>query len=327
MRAFSVKWGVFIPIRPQSITLLMTPSRFFILPLLLAALLAIGLNPVMAQNDPPPDCIYVEKDGGFEAADVWQFAETAVQGFFDTNVPHSGRQSAFVGIPVDADNQEVDTTVWQEMQLPLAETISLTAWMRSQAGDSNDNRYVVVWDLEADESTVLLYEPALEQDWAEITLDLSAFSGKNILLVFGVHNDGGGTNAGMWVDDVHITACGGDTVIPPTNTPSPTAVPTKAPTATAIPTRAPTATTSSEPESLLEPATPTSPPPTQTPTKTATPSAVPVASAKKMPPLPTPIPPRRPGEGLPDNSALPLLAGIFFSSLIAVVVVAINLRR
>jgi hypothetical protein len=309
----------------------MTLPRFLLSPLLLLALLMLPLSQATAQNDLPPNCIDVGKDGGFEAQDVWQFAETSAPGFFDANIFHSGNHSAFVGIPQkeEVENLEVDTTVWQEMQLPAAETITLAAWLRSQAGDENDKRYVVIWDLETDESTVLLYEAALEQDWQETTLDLTPFAGKNILLVFGVHNDGTGEKAGLWVDDVQVIACGGEVVSPPTATSSPTPIPSPTPAPTATNTPIPTATvTTAMPEPLTSPTPTPSPTLLATATPMATTTSTPtITSTGKRPPLPTPIPPQRPKRGLPDNSALPLLAGILLSSLIAIVVITLNLRR
>ena len=307
----------------------MTHFRSILVAIILIITLSLLLVPAMAQDGPPAGCTYVEKDGGFETGEAWEFAETSAPGFFDAAIAHSGKQSAFVGIAATAENQEVDTTIWQEMQLPAAETITLTAWMRSQAGDENDKRYVVIWDLEADESTVLLYEPALEQDWQESTLDLTAFAGKNILLVFGVHNDGAGEKAGMWVDDVHVTACGGDISIPPTATATPTQAPP-----TSTPTKSPPTATPGQPEPLTPPtATPLPPTPAFEPTRppTATPTLKPektqtAVSTPKLPPPPTPEPPKRPEKGLPDNNALPLLAAIILSGIIAIAAITIKLR-
>ncbi len=284
--------------------------------LLTAWLLAAGV--ARAQGGPPDGCITVEVNGDFETDAGWQFAQTTSPGAFVTDVVHSGKQAAFVGIGQDADNEEVDTTVWQEMQLPQADTITLNAWLRTSAGDNNDMRYVVVWDLATDDSTVLLYEPALEQDWTELSLDLTDFAGKNILLVFGVHNDGDGKKAGMWVDDVHVIACGGDVQV----TPTPSSTPTMAPTATSAPTNTPLPTDTPTP----------SPSPTiaaLTPTATPSPEATSALDLPTAPPPPTAAPPSPPpvAGGLSNSNALPLLAGIFLSGLIAVVVVAINLRR
>jgi len=279
---------------------------------------------VLAQDDAPPaNCIYVEQDGGFETSDAWQFAKTVSPGFLDANIAHNGNQSAFVGIPSDAKNQESDSTVWQEMQLPSAGQITANLWLRSQAGDANDQRYVVVWNLSTDESTVLLYEQPLEEDWRPVSLDLSPFAGRKIIFVVGVHNDGLGQVAGVWVDDVHVAACDPMAASPavtdtPTEAPSPTASPlptdTPAPSSTPTPTLTATATATTSPTS-----TPRSP---RTPTPTITPTPSPAATAT----LAIGAVPRTPG-GWPDNNTLPLLAGIFFSGSVALAVLIINLRR
>lgn len=280
-----------------------------------------------AQDSPPSNCVYVEQDGNFETEGTWQFAETASAGFLDAAVARSGVHSAFVGIPLDAENLDVDSTVWQEMQLPAAEQITATLWLRSQAGDGNDNRYIVVWDMVTDESAVLLYEQVPEEDWREVSVDLSSFAGRDILLVVGVHNDGAGAKTGMWVDDVHVSACDLLTTTPsdinaPEIAPPPTA--TFTPTATASPTPAPTATATSVPTKTPTSSPTATPRPTRTPTPTVTPS--PSSSPTATPyPVITPQPQTR--RSLPDNSALPLLAGVFFSGLIAIIVIAIKLRR
>ena len=303
----------------------MTLFRSFTTLFLIITALAGAPGLAFAQDGPPSNCVYVEQDGSFEIEGTWQFAETASAGFLDADVAHSGAQSAFVGIPVDAENLDVDSTVWQEMQLPAARQIIATLWLRSQAGDGNDKRYVVVWDLITDESTVLLYEQVPEEDWREVSVDLSPFAGKDILLVVGVHNDGGGLNAGLWVDDVHVTACDLLTTTPagidaPTIAPLPTA--TFTPTPTSSPTPTPTATATVTPTETPTSSPTATPRPTRTPTPTFTPS--PSTTATPDPAI-SPQPQAR--RSLPDNGALPLLAGVFLSGLVAVIVIVINLRR
>jgi len=293
--------------------------RFFrllipVLLLLMAVPMAAGV--ARAQDGPPSGCVYVEVNGDFETDAGWQFAQTTIPGAFVNDVVHSGKQAAFVGIGPDDDNEEVDTTVWQEMQLPQADEMMLKAWMRTSQGDNNDMRYVVIWDLATDDSTVLLYEPALEQDWTEVSLDLTDFAGKNILLVFGVHNDGDGQKAGMWVDDAHVIACGGNVEL----TPTPTSTPTSPPTATPAPTSTPLPTDTPSPSPTSEELAPTATPTPQATATTPLPTAPP-------PPTMAPPPPPPPAGGLANSNALPLLVGVFLSGLIAVVVVVINLRR
>ena len=302
---------------------------------MLALLLPAGGGLARAQDGPPEGCIFVEQNGDFESDSAWEFAQTTSPGFLDDAVAHSGKQSAFVGIPADGENQEVDTTVWQEMQLPEAEKITLQAWMRTRSGDANDMRYVVVWDLATDDSTVLLYEPASPQDWQQVTLDMTDFAGKNILLVFGVHNDGEGELAGMWVDEVHVIACGGNIAVTPTPTATavPTETPTPKPTPTVTPTLAPLQPTATSAFENIPTAAPeeveTVSAVTETPTPaTADEEATPTPLLPTVPPPPASQPPPPPSSGgLMNSNAMPLLVGIFLSGLIAVAVVAINLRR
>jgi len=272
--------------------------------------------PATAQDGPPAGCIYAEKDSSFETDAAWEFTETAVTGFFDTKIVHTGKQSAFIGISSQTNNQEVDTTIWQEIQLPSAENITLTAWLYTNSGDKNDNKYIIIWDLDNSESVMLLNEPMTKQDWHEYTVDLTPFAGKNILLVFGVHNDGAGEKAGMWIDDVHVTACGGDTSIPPTPTPTPTKTPSIS--GQPEPLESPTGTPSPSLDTSPTPKTVVTPP---------TPTTTPTATMADMPALPTPQAPQYATKGLPDNNILPLLAGIVFSSLIVIIAVAIKMRR
>ncbi len=303
-------------------------SRLFLAALFtLVALIGLSGAALAQTDDPPANCIYVEQDGDFEAGGVWRFAETASPGFVDETMAHSGVRSAFVGVPADAENQMVDSTVWQKMRLPTSERITASLWLRSQPGDENDNRYIVVWDLETDESTVLLYEQATEEDWREVSVDLTPFAGKDILLVMGVHNDGENLKASMWVDDVHVIACNPSTATPaqgdtPATTPSPAASPTPTATPSPSPTLTPTPTNTPTPRPSPTAASPTVlPRPTATPAPTDVPTVTPTAT------LVPDSAPQRPRGSLPDNSALPLLAGVFFSGLVAVVVVILNLRH
>ncbi len=296
----------------------------FLFPLLLLMTLVFALGSVRAQGQ-TPGCIDVVRDPGFETDDAWAFTETASPGFFDATVAFSGERAAFVGIPEGLENQEADSTVWQRMQLPLAGEITATAQLRSQEGDGDDVRYIVVWDLTTDESTVLLYEQVQGADWGPVSVDLSAFAGKEVLLVFGVHNDGQGKKAGMWVDDARVVACDLQSATPssletPPVAPLPTA--TFTPTATRTPTLSPTAMPSPTDTPTATPTRTPSPTATLLPTWTPTP---PPAPSPTLAPLVTP---RSPSRGsLPDNSALPLLAAVAFSGLAALVVVVINLRR
>ncbi len=301
-------------------------SRRRLLSLLLLCLMALGFAPalVRAQEAPPAGCIYVETDPGFETDDAWTFTETASPGFFDATVAYAGERAAFVGIPEDAENQEVDSTVWQRMRLPVAGQITMSAQLRSQEGDGDDARYIVVWDLTTDESTILLYEQVFELDWQPTTVDLTAFAGKDVLLVFGVHNDGRGKKAAMWVDEARVLACDlQSTTASPID--APTVAPFPSPTATATSTPLPSPTPTPLPTDTPTPtATPTAtatPPPTSTPTPTSSPSPTPT------PTLELRLTPRSARGSLPDNNALPLAAAIMLSGMVALVVVVISLRR
>ncbi len=294
---------------------------FTILFLIIIALTGLS-GRASAQGEPPSNCIYVEQDGGFESGGTWEFANTASPGFLDPAAAHGGARAAFVGIPADADNQNVDSTVWQAMQLPAAGRITATLWLRSLAGDDDDKRYIVVRDLLTDESTVLLYERPPQEDWREVSVDLTPFSGKDILLVVGVHNDGGGLKAGLWVDDVHVIACdlsattpsGGNATATDRSaaTVTPTATASAAPTAAAVSVIVPTMTPTPAPIRTAA----------SVPAATASPTSTPTAT-----PDPVINPRRQARRSLPDNNALPLLAGVFFSGLVAMIVIIINLRR
>jgi len=186
----------------------MTILRSIVIIFILSAALIASPRATQAQDGPPANCVYVEQGGDFETEGAWQFTETASTGFLDAAVAHDGAQSAFLGIPADAENKEADSTVWQKMHLPEAKTITATLWLRSQAGDAQDNRYIVIWDLATDESTIVLYERVPEEDWRKVSVDISTFAGKDILLIIGVHNDGKNDKAGVWVDDARVMACG-----------------------------------------------------------------------------------------------------------------------
>ncbi len=308
----------------------MSHHRWFAL--LLLCLMALGLVPglVWAQAEQPPaGCFFVEADPGFERDDAWVFTQTASPGFFDPGQAYQGQRAAFVGIPDGSENQEVDSTVWQRMQLPVADQITMTAYWRSQEGDGEDARYIVLWDLATDESSILVYEQVLQEAWTPITVDLTPFAGKEVLLVFGIHNDGQGKKAGMWVDEVRVLACG---LQPPTPASVGGTEVAQRASPTASPSPSPTPPPTAQPSFTPTPTPTMSPTPTFLPTATFTPTPHPTTTPTVPPPSPTPAttrlasgPPSR--SGLPDNSALPLLTAVALSGGFALLVVVISLRR
>jgi len=282
-------------------------SRF--LSLLLLCLMALTLAPGLAraqEDAPPPGCVDVLADPGFERDDVWIFTQTASPGFFDATTAYAGERSAFLGLGDEAADQNVDSTVWQQVQLPEADAITATVQVRLRSGDENDRWYVVIWDLATDESTILLYEPMARGEWQARTLDLSDFAGREVLFVVGVHNDGAGEKAALWVDEARAMACSQALTSSPSPTPENISTPTRTPTATPSPTLTPTATVTPSP--TWTPA----PQPSPSPTATLIPLVTPGASRRG---------------GLPDNNALPMAAAIALSGMTALIVVITHLRR
>lgn len=296
-----------------------------------------------AQTPLPSGCQEIILDGGFEVGDQWLLDVTPWNAAIVAEGARSGQQAAFIGLRPEDENVESHSLIQQSVAFPAdAAQISLSVWLRPLAEtDDGDRNYVLLLSDEGELIAVPFFSLVSGDAWQEQVFDITELAGQTLNMQIGVSNNGADRRAALLVDDVSITACNAavqsaeTTSTEPIATPSATLEPTStpSPTVTLPPSLTPSATPSPQPtatERIL--ATPT---PLATDTPTATRALAPTAVAPlaaTATSTPTPVitfdiePPQR---QLPllDSQAAPILIGTLVSSVIILVVLALNTRR
>ncbi len=200
--------------------------------LILVVLLVVccrSARPVEAAppNQPviPAGCYNLVLNGGFESG----LSNWTPQGIVvpDSAVKTSGNFSARLGITADALNQQVSSTLTQQIFLPVGSyTIRLYFNYFPQFNLNivdADEQFVNI--RKVSDGNLIPVVPATKQNspvWLSVNdFPLDALSGQQIQLVFGVNNDGVASKTLMYVDDVFIIVC----PVPPTATPTSTITP------------------------------------------------------------------------------------------------------
>ena len=194
-----------------------------------------------------PDCEDRIINGGFEMTAAWQIPNTAYSAAYSTSRTHSGQRALRAGIVADPDVYSYSSAL-QVVTIPAnAENAHLNFWWYPISAEpplvvaqsepplqvlqavakgvlpaeilAGDWQYALLLD---DQGNILLNSPRLwtrsnAQSWQQMSLDLGAYRGRTLQIVFGVLNDGDGRRTAMYVDDVALTTCW-----PPVATPTPT---------------------------------------------------------------------------------------------------------
>ena len=251
----------------------------------------VGLGLVLAWGSAAPaaraqgGCTELIRNGGFEADADWLLGPAAQQPEYVTYARHSGNRALLLGVASGASPRSY-SSARQTVTIPAtAATATLSFWfyalLNSASGDYMELALLTP-------AGAVLDRPWRSQNdsrtWNQLSFDLARWRGHTIQIYFNVYNDGRDGTAGMFLDDVSLSACPGATPTP-TGTPSPTTnTPTRtatAPAPTATPTVAATATATIAPS-----ATPTV---ASSATPTAAPSATPAVAPSATPtPAPTP---------------------------------------
>jgi len=214
------------------------------------------------------------EQGGFETEGAWRFALTATQAGYITAQAHTGTRAARLGLlPVGAAAQPAPrtggasvpaqtalapaqpernllgesapagasySTAYQTISVPAsAAATALTFWYRpgTQATAGDFQRALLLRP--TDYSAIVTVMRVLEggDTWRQATFDLIPYRGQSLVLYFEVYNDdiSAGPRAWMFLDDVSVQACTGQTPSPTTTwTPTLAWTPTATPTQTAV---------------------------------------------------------------------------------------------
>lgn len=204
-----------------------------------------GGDALEAAHLSPDGCSELVINGGFEVTDLhWGLAGTSSPPSYSTARTFAGERSLRLGI-VDSANADASDMLYQDIALPDSAqhfVLSFHYWAMHEGAPGSDVQLLNVYEAT---TGVRLSQPwsrlSNEQSWQFEQIDLTHFRGRNLRIVFGVHNDGGGGRTALYLDDVSLLACEPNAmpVLTPSATPQPVPtaqpVPTEQPVATAMP--------------------------------------------------------------------------------------------
>ncbi len=202
------------------------------------------LAPVVAFLRPPSgaraqaECSELIGDGGFETGGAWQFSAGPAAPSYITYQRHGGDKALRLGID-DGQNVAGSSSARQKIALPAsADQITLSFWSYTFFTGPPGSDFAQLDLLGPDGYTVLERLWAADNDsrvWSEQTIDLTRWRGSTAQIYFTVFNDGQGSTAGMYLDDVSVQSCPLEAALSqtpatatqptPSATPSPTPIP------------------------------------------------------------------------------------------------------
>jgi Zn-dependent metalloprotease len=178
-------------------------------------------------NQPPPKsnvpgCTNVLVNGGFENVDSgWVEVTNGQTTIIDTELPHSGTRSAWLG----GSDQESLQYIYQDVTIPAnANSVKLDYWrlLHEEKTDpeATDAKFWAV--IAKNNGDVLqtveeLASPQGDDAWKQATFDVSQFAGKTVRLAYISENSQGNISS-YFVDDVEMLACSSGPVSEPTTT-------------------------------------------------------------------------------------------------------------
>jgi photosystem II stability/assembly factor-like uncharacterized protein len=171
-------------------------------------------------------------DGGFEASGGWSLPATVRPAEYSGRVAYGGRRSVRVGI-VDGGNSYAYSSARQTVTVPIdTVTATLSFYMYRVSGEATvadrsrvfrmglvpdpglaspsraaagDAQYLLIIDPDSGAfRQTLLWDLSNSQRWQRYAFDLGQYAGETVLIHFGVYNDGGGGQTGMYVDNVAL---------------------------------------------------------------------------------------------------------------------------
>jgi hypothetical protein len=98
-------------------------------------------------------------------------------------------------------------TSGEAMGLSQPEQITATGRPFSETTLSDDLQYLLILDSNQNWIGTLVWQRSNSQIWTNMTFDLSAYAGEQIILQWGTFNNGTSGITAMYVDDVTLQAC------------------------------------------------------------------------------------------------------------------------
>ena len=161
----------------------------------------------------PAGCINIVQNGGFESQDSWKQETKGSTGIIDSELPHSGSGSAWLG----GQDQEPIQAIYQDVSIPAnARTVNLRyfrlihkevagvlgfltspARFAVQIANPQSTGRAVIQQLSSDDG---------DDAWKSEQMDISQLAGHSIRLLFTAENPRQNTSS-FFVDDVGVIVC------------------------------------------------------------------------------------------------------------------------
>ncbi len=167
---------------------------------------------------PPPQlpqgCSEIVNDGSFETDGTWvEVSGKGNTGIIDTEEPHTGARSAWLG----GTDKESPQYVYQELRIPANATQVVLTYNRLIHQETTglmgifaeDARFsTLVADTQGNVLGAIERIPSSQGDdrWKEAKFDVTELAGKNVRLLFAMENPRGNVSS-AFIDDVSLAAC------------------------------------------------------------------------------------------------------------------------
>ena len=164
-------------------------------------------------------------NGRFESNAAWVLPQTAIPADYTTEVVYNGQRSMRIGL-VNGTNVNGYSSARQTFTLPDEPLLAqLTFYVYPVTGEetavtgpianpenitAGDAQYGYLYDGTGSTNLETLYwDLSNDQAWQKHTVNLAAYGGQDLMLYFGVKNDGQSGLTGMYVDDVSLLVIDG----------------------------------------------------------------------------------------------------------------------
>ena len=172
-----------------------------------------GPAPQQPQAPLPAGCSDIIVSGGFEQNTGWTEVVRGDTGIIDTQLPHSGRRSAWLG----GTDQETLQSIYQDVSIPANATrveLRYTRFLHLETsgllGVFSSNAVFNTLLASSSGDTLATIETLQSTDgddaWHDASFDLSRYGGKQVRLTFTSENPRGDVSS-MFVDDVALVVC------------------------------------------------------------------------------------------------------------------------
>jgi hypothetical protein len=178
-----------------------------------------GNQPSTPAPAPPPSqpvpagCSELIVNGGFESTSGWTQVSDTNSDLIDSELPHSGKSSAWLG----GTDQEPLQYIYQEVRLPAnASSVKLNyfRYLHKETtgllgGFSSEAQFSTVFantDGDVVAEVEKLSSKQGDDEWRQAQFDVSRLGGKSLRLTFTAENPRGNVSS-MFVDDVSLIAC------------------------------------------------------------------------------------------------------------------------